>query len=81
MRKTTLTDREKELISQVACDIASGNHLLHPRSEEYWAFGETVTEAINAETPTEKQVEIKEYYHQCTDYFYWKNLPDEDKMF
>ena len=81
MKNCLLTEEEKELISLVACDIASGNHLLYPRSEEYWSFGKMVNEALTTETPDEKQKEIKEYFHQCTDYFYWKNLPDEDKMF
>ena len=81
MKKTILTNKEKELISFVACDLQSGNHLLRPRSEEYWSFGKEVNEALNAESPDEKQKEIKEYFHQCTDYFYWKNLPDEEKLF
>ena len=29
----------------------------------------------------EKQKEMMEYVKQCSCYFYWKNLPDEDKMF
>ena len=36
-------------------------------------------------TPEEKrsdrQKEIMEYYHQCIDYDYWNNLPDDEKLF
>lgn len=81
MRKTILTEREKELISQIACDLESGNHLIRPRSEEYWAFSNEFWEASNTKEPTEKQKQILEYYYQSTDYFYWNNLPDEEKMF
>ena len=81
MRKTILTKREKELIENIACDLESGNHLIRPRSEEYWKFSEEFWDASNAKEPTEKQKEILEYYNQCSDYFYWKNLPDEEKMF
>ena len=81
MKNSILTEKEKELISQFGCDLQTGNHLLYPRSEEYWAFGKEFTEAREALEPTEKQKEMLEYYHQCTDYFYWKNLPDEQKMF
>lgn len=81
MRKTVLTKREKELISQIACDLQTGNHLLYPRSEEYLAFSREFADAHDASEPTEKQKEILEYYRQCTDYHYWNNLPDRDKMF
>ena len=81
MRKTVLTKREKELISQIACDLENGNHLIRPRSEEYWTFSNEFWEASNTKEPTEKQKDIIEYHNQSTDYFYWKNLPDEEKMF
>ena len=81
MRKTVLTKREKELIENIACDLETGNDLIRPRSDEYWAFSKEFYEASNAKEPTEKQKDIIEYYNQCTDYFYWKNLPDEEKMF
>jgi hypothetical protein len=81
MRNSMLTEKEKELISQFGCDLQTGNHLLCPRSEEYWSFGKEFVEAREALEPTEKQKEMLEYYRQCTDYFYWKNLPDEQKMF
>lgn len=81
MRTNTLTEKEKELISQIVCDLETGNHLLRPRSEEYWAFSKEFAEAHMTQTPNEKQKEILEYYRQCTDYHYWNNLPDRDKMF
>lgn len=81
MKETTLTREEKELIGQIGCDLESGNHLLRPRSDRYWEFMKEFQEAMKAKEPTEKQRYIKEYYHQCADYFFWKNLPDEEKMF
>lgn len=81
MRNSILAEKEKELISRIGCDFQTGNHLLYPRSEEYRAFSKEFAEAYITQNPNEKQKEILEYYHQCTDYFYWKNLPDRDKMF
>ena len=81
MRNTTLTDKEKELISQIACDQESGNWLIRPRTDEYWAFYRDFCDAAYAKEPTERQTDILEYYRQCSDYYYWKNLPDEEKMF
>ena len=81
MKKTVLTEKEKSLISQIAYDMESGNHLIRPRSDEYWTFSREFYEAANAKVPTEKQNEMIEYYNQSTDYFYWNNLPDEEKLF
>ena len=81
MRDTVLTKREKELISQIACDLESGNHLIRPRNKEYRDFFREFLEVSNTKEPTERQKEILEYYKQCSDYFYWKNLPDEKRMF
>lgn len=30
---------------------------------------------------TEKEEQMLEYMKQGSDYFYWKNLPDEEKLF
>ena len=81
MRNSVLTEKEKELISQIGCDFQTGNHLLRSRNEEYWIFAKYFEEARNTLKPTEKQKEMLEYYRQCTDYSYWENLPDRDKMF
>ena len=81
MRDSKLTQREKELISKIGCDLQTGNHFLFPRTKEYWEFHKTMHDAVEAKEPTEKQKDILEYYRQCTDYYYWKNLPDEEKMY
>ena len=79
-----LSPQECDLISQIAGDIQSGNHLIRPRDEEYWAFWNIMVEARNAEidgTATEKQREMCEYERQAGDYYYWRNLPLEQKLF
>ena len=81
MRKTNLTEEEKKYLSDIACDLQTGNHLIHPRSDEYKTHFQMFCDAVNEQEPTEKQKEIKEYVHQCTCYHYWKNLPDDEKMF
>ena len=81
MRNTVLTQREKELINQIACDHENGNYLIRPRTDEYWAFRKDFCDAAYANELTERQADILEYYRQCSDYSYWKNLPDDEKMF
>ena len=79
-----LSQHECEFISNIACDIASGNHLIRPRSEDYWNFWNLMVEARNAEsngTATNKQKEMCEYERQSSDYFYWRKLPLEQKLF
>jgi hypothetical protein len=83
MKNTILTEREKNLICRAATDIESGNYLICPRSYSELAMVDEVLATIN--TPEEKrsdrQKEIMEYYHQCTDYDYWNSLPDDEKLF
>lgn len=44
---TTLTKEEKAILSQIACDEETGNHLLHPRSAEYRALRKELMEAMD----------------------------------
>ena len=81
IRKSSLTKREKEFISSVACDLESGNHLLYPRSKEYRDFFKKVLQLLNTENLNEWERGVVEYYRQCSDYYYWLNLPDEEKLF
>ena len=81
MKNTILTEEEKDLICQVVCDLLTGNHLLRPRSAEYWEFAKVLSEAKEAKEPTEKQRQMVEYCRQCSNYSYWKNLPENEKMF
>ena len=76
-----LTKEETELINQATVDNETGNHLLRPRSDEYWAMRKVIYEAFKAQNPTPKQEQILEYMKQCSDYFYWKKLPEEKKLF
>lgn len=71
-----LSEQELEIISQIVCDIESGNHLLCERSKEYILYTTTWKNAMN--TPlkkrTPKQKQIVEYTDAC------KN-PDDMKNF
>lgn len=82
MKNTILTDKDKELISQIVCDDATGNHLLgRKRQEGYWEMREELVEARDSEALTERQADILEYYKQSSDYAYWKSLPIEKRLF
>ncbi len=79
-----ITEVEERLIEGIACDLQSGNHLLHPRDNKYWDMWNEMVEARKAEenrTANERQKEMCEYERQCSDYFYWKKLPEDKKLF
>ncbi len=79
-----LSPQECDLITQIAGDIQSGNHLIRPRGEDYWDYWNIMVKARNAEldgTATEKQKEMCEYERQAGDYSYWRKLPLEKKLF
>jgi hypothetical protein len=79
-----ITSEEERLIERIACDLQSGNHLIRPRDDKYWAFWDEMVTARNAEingTANDKQKEMCEYERQCSDYFYWKHLPQDKKLF
>lgn len=79
---TILTDSDKELISQIACDDETGNHLLgRKRQEKYWEMRKEIVEAKSSEALTERQTNILEYYKQSSDYDYYQSLPIEKRMF
>jgi hypothetical protein len=79
-----ITSEEERLIERIACDLQSGNHLIRPRDDKYWAFWDEMVAARNAEiggTATDKQKEMCEFERQSSDYFYWKHLPQDKKLF
>ena len=77
-----LTNKEKELLSQIAYDNETGNHLLgRPRPPEYWEMRDELCIAHHTFCPTQKHIEMLEYLHQCTDYEYYNSLPIEKRMF
>ena len=77
-----LTKQEKELLSQIACDNETGNHLLgRKRPEGYWEMREEWFVAGSVKHPTKRQQEITEYVRQSTDYEYYQSLPVEQRMF
>ena len=75
-----MNNREKELISRAAIDIATGNHLLYHRIKEELAMLEEVCKTLDTpeDERTERQKEIYEEYRLCTDYDYWKSKNKED---
>lgn len=79
-----LTDKEKEILSQVATDNETGNHLLgRNRPDCYWDLRKEWVDAdMTAKSErTERQAVIWEYVYQCTDYNYYNSLPPEKRMF
>lgn len=79
-----ITEEEEILISRIASDFQSGNHLLYHRDEVYWNMWNRMVEARKSEmnnTADEKQKEMCEYERQSSDYFYWKRLPEDKKLF
>lgn len=78
----TLTKEELEIISQIVCDDETGNHLLgRTRSDEYWQMRDELFVARQTLLPTQRHIEILEYYHQCSDYEYYNSLSQENKLF
>lgn len=77
-----LTQSEKELLSQVACDNVTGNHLLGlHRPPAYWDIRKEWQEAIKTAKPNERQVIMLEYVHQFSDYNYYMSLPPEKRLY
>ena len=79
-----LSHQDCQVISLIACDVESGNHLIRPRDEHYWKVWRDMCLATRAEdnnTADEKQKEMCEYCRQCQYYSYWRNLPLEKKLF
>lgn len=67
-----LTKEEKEILSQIACDQESGNHLLRPRSEEYKKLYNELAKALdgNAYEWSERDMALIREYR--------KNFKEED---
>lgn len=59
-----LTNEERLMISQIAADLESGNHLLRPRSNEYRKFMREVCVALGAENKTHRQFQITKVYYE-----------------
>lgn len=81
MKNTVLTRSDKDLISQIACDDETGNHLLRKRQEGYLEMRREIIDAERQKALTERQADILEYYKQCSDYDYYQSLQIEERMF
>ena len=69
-----LTEQEQRLISQMAADSETGNHLLRPRSDEYKALLAIFNEIVKKkdEQRTDKGKQICEYFAACKDFDAYK---------
>lgn len=79
-----ISDKDCRLIERISADMQSGNHLLRKRDDEYWSMWNLMIVARKAEkigTADDRQKEMCEYERQCGDYFYWKGLLEEEKLF
>ena len=77
-----LTEQEKKILSEIACDNETGNHLLgRPRSDEYWQMRDEIVMLHQGILPNERAMEIDEYLRQTSDYDYCHSLPIEKRMF
>ena len=79
-----LTEEECNLIDQINCDNDSGRHYLDGRAQAYWNMRVVIEQARlhrNLGQATEKELQILEYQKQGSDYGYWKDLPEKDKLF
>lgn len=79
-----LSENECDLINLAVNDNATGHHLLCARTDNYWQMRKTLNEAwvaVSSGTATPKQLQMIEYSKQCEDYFYWRDLPDKEKLF
>jgi hypothetical protein len=80
----TLTDKEADLITRIAGDVQSGNYLIRSRDDEYWSMWNLMVvarKAVELGTADKRQREMVEYEKQSSDYFYWRNLPESEKLF
>lgn len=76
-----ITQSDKDLLSQVACDNETGNHLLgRHRPPAYWEIRKEWQDATTATSPNERQKMILEYVHQYSDYSYYMSLPPEKRL-
>lgn len=60
-----LSEQDKQLLCQISTDNASGNHLLHPRSEEYALMRYELSLARTTSMPTARQVHLLAYLTCC----------------
>lgn len=64
-KQSTLSANERQLISQIAADMQTGNHLLYPRSSEYKHISTSLSLALNKNQHerTEQENEMILYYN------------------
>lgn len=83
-----LNSEEVIALNQIVTDLETGHHLLHPdnpiRQGQYYKnlIGEVKElNSQNHEDLSDRQLEIQEFMKQCSDYYYWISLPNEEQYF
>ena len=69
MRKIILTEEDKHYFCCIAGDLQSGNHLLRPRSDEYWEYWDELAYIYTGLKTllSERDIEIILYMASCED--------------
>ncbi len=76
-----LTNEEKQLLSLIALDNETGNHLLgRKRPDGYWELRDGLY-SKKTQMPREKREMMMEYVRQCSDYDYYNSLPLGERLF
>lgn len=76
-------------LNTIVTDLESGHHLLYPSGHirqygYYKKLMAEVQELKSIQNPRElsgRQLEIQEFMKQCSDYYYWISLPNEEQYF
>lgn len=78
-----LTEQEQHLISQIAADSETGNHLLRPRSDEYKALYKKFSEIVNKkeEERTDKDKQMCEYFAAFKDFDAYQKFIEKYELF
>lgn len=72
---STITDEERRLISQMASDRETGNHLIRERSDKYWELQEEMRSVMET-LPHNWDERQKDLYWAYRTSFYPENYKD-----
>lgn len=76
MSTLLLIKEEMRLLSQIASDEQTGNHLLRPRSDEYRDMAKefSLAQAKADNVRSEKESQMIEYFLACKDFGEYQNF-------
>lgn len=75
-----ITSEQRKIYNQIACDLETGNHLIRPRSKEYWIEFERVSNIYKSSERTELEDAILQFIRECSDYDYFHSLPEDQRL-